>query len=77
MYHDSLATNALSYTSYEEQQVSVEVEHTDEQENETIDNDVVVPYTHVYEHDNIQYSPHVFLQQNRPIEAEHPRRNRV
>nr|AAX95987.1 retrotransposon protein, putative, unclassified [Oryza sativa Japonica Group]ABA92387.1 retrotransposon protein, putative, unclassified [Oryza sativa Japonica Group] len=59
MFNDSLSTYVIPGGSDEEQQyVSVQVEHVDDQETEIVDNDV---------HDTIQYSPSVLQPQDEPI----------
>src|SRR5664279_186397 len=76
MYNDSLSTNTSSDSSDEDQQhVSVQVEHLDEQETEIVENDGVVPDFQIRDNDIEQHSTPVLQQQNQSVAAGRPKRN--
>ncbi len=76
MYHDSLSTDA---SDEGQQKVSVQVEHLDEEDNVTDENDGGVPNAQVHDNDNyvVQHSPPVLQPPHQPIAADRPRRNIV
>ena len=67
MFNDSLSTDVSLVRSDEEQQrVSVQVEHVDDQKTEIVDNNV---------HDIVQHSPPVLQPQNQSIVDHRTKRN--